>query len=150
MRGILGFFALGLAQVRPPLNYYQRAQTYTHQGKWDSALVLWRLLWNRERDSIRQALITQQMGYIALRRGDSLDALKLWELSLRYRPDYAIAEANYRWLRAKLRVPPPAPLKPLYQPPLRISENAPPHLGQAPPLPLPPVRWLPAARLLKK
>lgn len=129
---------------------YEKAQRYTRQQQWGEALSVWRSLLWMERDSAARALIYHQLGYIALHRGDSAEALRLWEQSLRYKPFYSIAWVNYRWLRQRLQQPPPADPPPLYsqyEPPPPFSENAPPHWGQGEPPTSFPIRWLPAVRL---
>ncbi|MCX7606683.1 MAG: hypothetical protein N2170_05385 [Bacteroidia bacterium] len=128
--------------------YYQ-AQVYTQRHKWDSALMHWRgLLWT-EKDSSRRALIYHQLGYIALHRRDSVEALRLWEQSLRLRPDYPITLQNYQWLRLKLTVPPPPAPTHLYryEAPPPLSEKNPPHLGEEEPQQPIRVRWFCVVRL---
>lgn len=113
---------------------YQKAQDYTRLGQWEAAVAAWRsLLWS-ERDSTARALICQQLGYIALRRGDSSEALYLWEQSLRYRPAYPVALTNYQWLRLRLKRPPQAPPPHIsqYMPYPPLSEEAPPVWGEGP------------------
>jgi len=113
---------------------YQQAQDYTRLRQWEAALAAWRTLLWTERDSGARALICQQLGYIALQRGDSGEALYLWEQSLRYRPTYALARANYQWLRLRLKRPPEVPPSQLlrYLPSPPLSEDAPPTWGEGP------------------
>ncbi|MCS6896105.1 MAG: tetratricopeptide repeat protein [Bacteroidia bacterium] len=144
------FLGIGVfyAQGSPRENTYKLAQFYTQRQKWDSALIYWRGLLISERDSSSQALIYQQLGYIAVYRGDSAEALRLWRQSLLWKPDYRVAIQNYQWLYKKLRRPPatsPPPLSPYDYP--TLSERAPPHLGDKPSTKAQKVRWLPVARL---
>ncbi len=140
---------LGLSWAQP--NPYEIAQRYIAAKAWDSARLAWRRLLLVERDSIRRALVYQQLGYIALQIGDSAEALFLWQRSLTYHPTYRLAWQNYIWLRQRYRPPKSAsePLS-LYQyeasPP---SETAPPHLGRYPPSGDNDLSWLPALRLAK-
>ncbi|MCS6789703.1 MAG: tetratricopeptide repeat protein [Bacteroidia bacterium] len=127
---------------------YERAQYYTRRQQWDSALFFWHTVAAVEGDSANRALIYQQLGLIALKRGDSSEALGLWERSLRYQPTYTIAWQNYLWLRQ--RIPPQTPTpppSPKYEKPPPLSEKAPVTLGT---LPVPNPRklpWLAAERL---
>lgn len=131
-----GLALLGLVVGQGPARRlsYQKAQEHTRLGQWEAAISTWRsLLWS-ERDSTARALICQQLGYIALQRGDSNEALYLWEQSLRYRPTYAVALKNYQWLRMRLRRPPETPPPQLlrYVPYPPLSEDAPPGWGEGP------------------
>ncbi|MEN3040082.1 MAG: hypothetical protein ABDH66_00885 [Bacteroidia bacterium] len=138
--------------IYPQVSYresaYRSAQYYTQRRQWDSALIYWRGLLFQEKDSIGQALIYQQLGYIALYRGDSAEALRLWRQSLLWRPDYPVAIRNYQWLYAKLRRPPEAtpPSLSKYEPSFP-SEQGTPHLGSTPPSRNRKIRWLPIERL---
>ncbi|MCS7189698.1 MAG: hypothetical protein RMJ66_07305 [Bacteroidia bacterium] len=102
-----------------------------------------------ERDSVAKALIYHQLGYIALHRGDSADALSLWENALRFHPTYLSAALNYQWLRLRYR-PPATPTMTLrkyydnFPPP---SEKAPPHLGGKGAIVLEVPRWLSVVRM---
>lgn len=143
---------LGWAVAQPTerSKAFLQAQGYTQRQVWDSALLAWRSLLNRETDSGAVALMYQQLGYIALHKGDSAEALRLWETALRFWPEYRPALQNYQWLRQRLRRPPP-PTPPYlyrYTPPPPLSEKAPPTVGELPlPRKLPEPQWLPAARL---
>jgi len=142
--GVSVVFAQGGASTR----LYEKAQRYTQQSVWDSAILVWRTLLSIERDSVRRGLIYQQLGYIAVHKGDSGEALRLWEQALRYRPEYPVAQQNYRWLRQKL--PPPPPIPPpvsAYESPPPPSEKALPHLGSGPPPPPLKPPFLSVARL---
>ncbi len=152
-RLIWGGIWLGLwgLYAQKPARYalYERAQYWTQQKRWDSALAHWRTLLLIEKDSAAQALIHQQLGYIALHRGDSAEALRLWKRSLTFQPQYAIALRNYQWLYTKLRRPPseiPPPYS-VYAPMPTLSERAPPHMGERPPRIEKSVQWLPVVRL---
>ncbi len=132
-------------------NPYQQAQQLTQTKNWEAAARTWQKLLLTEGDSIRRALIYQQLGYIALHRGDSAEALALWKQSLQYHPTYRLAWENYIWLRRRLRVPPPIePLRYMQYvalpPP---TEKAPPTWGSTPPKLDKTMRWLPAERLAK-
>ncbi len=132
-------------------NPYQQAQQLTQTKNWEAAARTWQKLLLTEGDSIRRALIYQQLGYIALHRGDSAEALALWKQSLQYYPTYRLAWENYIWLRRRLRVPPPIePLRYMQYvalpPP---TEKAPPTWGSTPPTLDKTMRWLPAERLAK-
>ncbi|MCS7297468.1 MAG: hypothetical protein RMK19_02010 [Bacteroidia bacterium] len=142
---------IGLMWAQTLTARYSQAQLYTRQRAWDSALAVWRTLLLIERDSSRRALIYQQLGYIAVQRGDSGEALRLWRESLRYKPDYLPALRNYQWLFLRLRRPPPPspPLRSLYEPPLFPSEQQPPSLGNQPFEKGRKPRWLPVERLSK-
>jgi tetratricopeptide (TPR) repeat protein len=63
---------------------YRQAQRLTQERKWEQAVRAWQKLLITEGDSGRRALIYQQLGYIALYRGDSAEALALWKQSLQY------------------------------------------------------------------
>ncbi len=132
-------------------NPYQQAQQLTQTKNWEAAARTWQKLLLMEGDSIRRALIYQQLGYIALHRGDSAEALALWKQSLQYYPTYRLAWENYIWLRRRLRVPPPIdPLRYMQYvalpPPM---EKAPPTWGGGSPRLDKAMRWLPAERLAK-
>ena len=132
-------------------NPYQQAQQLTQTKNWEAAARTWQKLLLTEGDSIRRALIYQQLGYIALHRGDSAEALALWKQSLQYHPTYRLAWENYIWLRRRLRVPPPIePLRYMQYvalpPP---TEKALPTWGSTPPTLDKTMRWLPAERLAK-
>lgn len=132
-------------------NPYQQAQQLTQMKNWEAAARTWQKLLLTEGDSIRRALIYQQLGYIALHRGDSAEALALWKQSLQYHPAYRLAWENYIWLRRRLRVPPPIdPLRYMQYvalpPP---TEKAPPAWGSGSPKLDKAMRWLPAERLAK-
>ncbi len=144
---MLVFFTLHLIAQNP----YQEAQRLTREKQWEAAIRAWQRILVTEEDSIRRALIYQQLGYIALACGDSAEALILWKQSLQYQPAYRIVWENYLWLRQRLRVPPPIdPLKytryVTLPPP---TEKAPPTWGTAPPALDKPLHWLPAERLAK-
>lgn len=146
----LCFWGFGLSWAQ--LNPYSLAQRHTAERAWDKALSSWRHLLLLERDSVRRALIYQQMGYIALLAGDSAEALTLWHRSLNYNPTYRTAWLNYIWLRQRYRPPralPEAPLLYRYEALPPPSESAPPHLGHSPPNGAQPLVWLPALRLAK-
>jgi tetratricopeptide (TPR) repeat protein len=130
---------------------YRQAQRLTRERKWEQAVRAWQKLLITEGDSGRRALIYQQLGYIALYRGDSAEALALWKQSLQYHPTYRTAWENYIWLRQRLRVPPP--IEPLryaryiaLPPP---TEKAPPTWGRFSPDFHRPMQWLPAERLAR-
>lgn len=127
---------------------YERAQHYTRQQRWDSAIFFWRTAAAVESDSVGKALIYQQLGLIALKQGDTSEALALWERSLRYHPTYTIAWQNYVWLRRKLPpIPPPPPSLLQYEKPPPLSEKAPPSLGTLPIASPRKLSWLSAERL---
>lgn len=127
---------------------YEKAQYYTRRQRWDSAIFFWRTAAAVENDSVGKALIYQQLGLIALRRGDSSEALALWERSLRYQPTYSIAWQNYVWLRRKIPPTPPLPPSLLpYEKPPPLSEKAPPSLGTLPTASPRRLSWLSIERL---
>lgn len=136
-------------QVASSAALYARAQDYTRRGVWDSALAVWRRLLLTERDSGALALVYQQVGYIALYRGDSSEALRLWRRALELHPDYVPALKNYQWLYSKLRRPPAVLTTPssTYEPIPPLSERMPPHWGSLAPRLQQPILWLPAERL---
>ena len=142
----VGLFLMGWGQ-----NPYQEAQALTRAKNWEAATRAWQKILLTEGDSVRRALIYQQLGYIALHRGDSAEALALWKQSLQYHPTYRLAWENYLWLRRRLRVPPPIePLRYMQYvalpPP---TEKAPPTWGSGLPTLDRGMRWLPAERLAK-
>ncbi len=146
--GIMGlFFSVGLWAQNP----YREAQRLTRERQWEAAIRAWQRILVTEGDSARRALIYQQLGYIALSRGDSAEALALWKQSLQNYPYYRVAWENYSWLRQRLKVPPPIePLKYtryVAQPP--PTENAPATWGTAPAVLDRPLQWLPAERLAR-
>lgn len=146
----VGLLIAGLhAQPAYRQTLYEEAQNYTRRRSWDSALARWRSLLLIERDSAALALIHQQLGYVALHRGDSSEALRLWRQSLAFQPDYPIARQNYQWLYQKLRRP-PDPMPPPYSryaPRQTLSEHAEPQMGERAPDLRREVRWLSVERL---
>ncbi len=132
-------------------NPYSDAQRLTRLGQWDSAIRIWQRLLLTEADSVRRALVYQQLAYIALHRRDSAEALALWRQSLKYHPTYQMAWENYLWLRQRFRQPPTTNPQRYTQyvttPPL--SEKAPPTWGERPIDPAPTLRWLPMERLAR-
>ncbi len=144
---ILALFSTDLLAQNP----YQEAQRLTRERQWEAAIRAWQRIVVTEGDSMRRALAYQQLGYIALSRGDSAEALALWKQSLQYYPFYRIAWENYVWLRQRLKVPPPIdPLRYSYYialpPP---TERAPPTWGTTPAALDKPMQWLPAERLAR-
>jgi len=144
---ILALFSTDLLAQNP----YQEAQRLTRERQWEAAIRAWQRIIVTEGDSMRRALAYQQLGYIALSRGDSAEALALWKQSLQNYPYYRVAWENYSWLRQRLKVPPPIePLKYtryVAQPP--PTENAPATWGTAPAVLDRPLQWLPAERLAR-
>ena len=146
-RFIAVLFSINLLAQNP----YREAQRLTRERQWEAAIRAWQRIIITEGDSIRRALAYQQLGYIALSRGDSGEALALWKQSLQYHPYYRVAWENYVWLRQRLKVPPPVD-------PLRYSryialppptERAPATWGTAPAALNKPMRWLSAERLAR-
>ncbi|MCX7763366.1 MAG: hypothetical protein N2253_00555 [Bacteroidia bacterium] len=143
---LVGIFSLAYAQGKQAL--YAKAQLYMQRRQWDSALSVWRPLLFVERDSGARALVYQQLGVVALYRGDSAAALRLWKLSLTYKPEYQIAQRNYQWLYQKLSRPVSTSLssRSPYEPQDIPSEQAKPHIGSGNPSAHKKVLWLPLER----